>query len=1101
MVAQVTNTVPEVTRLNVVGFNDPEMQRDILTGGGLGPSLAVGVRMSTESDGEGAVLTRRVYVQDAGVDFAALIGAVQAPVSNFVLTVAKAFPSGSLPLVRDLTVRSVVDAQTLDLNEQVLVYSATDLIWTLRQRSLTLAGIPGGILYPNTAEGTVVVPSDQIHIGGAADIYVRSSSLDSDSLLIQDLVDDAPALQGLYLTFSSMSPPMFTLTDLVLGVNYSVGDSTYTLLGEAVSNNLSIQVLDPPSAGAYRILEVVQVVNASPVLVVTPALPSLPPDTYRWRISASIFVDLLEPKETKLVGANLQTVQGSTTVTTASGVDFDDYGVGQGDILRISSGGLIEGDYVVQSISAPFYAHLTVDRALPATVSGVQYRIFRVNAKGGLTLPFVRISSIQLLDTSSQPMGTTIPYAAPIDIESGGFANSAHGIKADIDDGILGIVSLPFSGSPPAAAVNGLGLYFANYSTEYFPNMGVNFVGTNPIPLTALVSQINAAVSAATGGRIQRLAVTLSNDTRIGILPVVPDLRITFGTARYTLFGYPGVFTTRDIRSASVVESGGWASLKPALDLVFDVAQVLDGLQVGFYDGLTVIPNPVLTDFYDPLRLTGADARSFQPETGRHIQVGARSLGTARCYFLEPTSFEVDSSTVFTRASADGSVLRYLPDPTNDYQRIPALPSDARPLDGETGGSLGYRTFSSASIDFVAEGIREGDHLVLDYVPLTGAVPLVDPVLNLSTKTLLLRLGGGPAKTVTFIHDLGSIPVMAVTRSGVAAQVNAAVGQTICSINAANQLEFNPTTELVIGYAGTANIPLGFATDPNNESRNLSPNAGSYVIGPPTGDAHQITVQNAVGDMAQFPSYPTDVARQQFSVLRDGLQRVTATVLAQQETTAGLYYFDVQLVSQGTGDQYNINSGLQMQISGFRSDGYYLTTDDSNLSFSPVERPKLHISPSILEVGVSDAPSNALQLAGQNILINYARSTVTNNVDNFVRADTERVINASPLARHLIPYFVRFAFTYAGGSAESVLIPDIQAYIQGLYPTDALTVSALEKLAANRGATMVDNPINLIAVVHNVDRSITVERSQNGLNTGRLAAFIPDVLSVTRRIL
>jgi hypothetical protein len=52
----------------------------------------------------------------------------------------------------------------------------------------------------------------------------------------------------------------------------------------------------------------------------------------------------------------------------------------------------------------------------------------------------------------------------------------------------------------------------------------------------------------------------------------------------------------------------------------------------------------------------------------------------------------------------------------------------------------------------------------------------------------------------------------------------------------------------------------------------------------------------------------------------------------------------------------------------------------------------------------------------------------------------------------------------------------------------------------NRGATSIDNPIDLLAVIHNFDRTVTMERSQNALNTGRLAAFVPDVINLTRGI-
>ena len=77
--------------------------------------------------------------------------------------------------------------------------------------------------------------------------------------------------------------------------------------------------------------------------------------------------------------------------------------------------------------------------------------------------------------------------------------------------------------------------------------------------------------------------------------------------------------------------------------------------------------------------------------------------------------------------------------------------------------------------------------------------------------------------------------------------------------------------------------------------------------------------------------YASPVENQNFKVLRQGLQRVTATVMADNEAEAGLYYFDVELLSEGTGDAWNIDAELQMTAQGYRSDGYYLTTDDEEL--------------------------------------------------------------------------------------------------------------------------------------------------------------------------
>jgi hypothetical protein len=380
----------------------------------------------------------------------------------------------------------------------------------------------------------------------------------------------------------------------------------------------------------------------------------------------------------------------------------------------------------------------------------------------------------------------------------------------------------------------------------------------------------------------------------------------------------------------------------------------------------------------------------------------------------------------------------------------------------------------------------------------------------LATKIITLNVGGGVDKNIIFVNDSSSIPSTDVTTTGLVNQINEVVGQTVCSLSTGTPayLEFQADVEIIVrgsSASNSANALLGFSLVAGVDQSNNSPIKGTYQIDTvgPAGDVHQVVINPDAPApyLTSFASTADDgQAIQQFQVLRAGVQRIVSTTMSTQVETANLYYFDVELISQGTGDSYNIGADLQMTVKGFQSDGYYLTTDDPNLTFSPVEKPKLHISTSILEVGTSDDPSNATLLPGQNLQVNYDRSNTVANVDNYIRSDTERVINESPLARHLIPYFVRFSLTYAGGSAESLLTSDIQTYINGLEPAQTLDASELNQLAYNRGAISIQNPITLLAVIHNFDRTITVERSQDSLNTGSLAAFIPDVLLVTRTL-
>jgi hypothetical protein len=222
--------------------------------------------------------------------------------------------------------------------------------------------------------------------------------------------------------------------------------------------------------------------------------------------------------------------------------------------------------------------------------------------------------------------------------------------------------------------------------------------------------------------------------------------------------------------------------------------------------------------------------------------------------------------------------------------------------------------------------------------------------------------------------------------------------------------------------------------------------------------------------------------------------------MTEQRAESGLYYFDAELVSEGSSDDYNIAAGQQLTVEGYHSDGYYLTTDDTNLTFSVLERPKLVVSKSILDPGVDDSPENATSLVGQNIQVTYDRSQLVEDVQTYMSSEVDRTICASLLARHLIPHFVRFDMVYTGGSREDIVIPEEEEYISNLLPSDSLESSMVQKIAQNRGASYIRNPIDLIAVVHNIDRSIWVERSQDALSTGRLADFIPDLLIISRNL-
>jgi len=1103
--AKITRSYPEVQRLNVVGFNDPEMQRDIVTGGSFGDIIASGTTGRPVSDGEGANRTRRFYTTDVDLTTVASAG----PVSGLYITIFGA--SGSFTTGRDFEVESIVSPTEIDVTEQEMFYSATGpCAWAIRRKELTLSGIPGGILYPDSPYGTVTIEPDEIHIGGTYDVYLRATELESTSLVLTEVIDDEPAVSG--LSAAEVAPNQVTLTDIVLNATYFEGDSVYTAIEEAGARGYTLQIETGTNAGSYRVLSVTQTVGLSPVLYLTPDLPNPTSGPSRWRLVDELTIELTGPRHTKVSGNDLSKIQGSVYVTTSSGTDFDALGVAEGDVVQILEG-QDAGEYTLTADPiAPGFTSLELDAEMTFTETGVSYTVYTPNVAGSIDLPLVRVTSVELLDSGNQPQGTTVPYAKPVDIQSRSFQNPARGVKHDWVDVSLGLVS----GSITFPLVGTLFVY--NF---YFSTVVVTFSGEADI--ASVVNTLNTMLLPFSSGPV---AVELDS-THFGIRPFGNGGRvaITGGTAMTAVFGDTDVRTSCDIRSSNA--SAGWDSLDPDVDLAtgLDVIQVLDGNQVGFY------PIPYVVDWTSPLGTadpskalilaedtpTLSNATALSPELNVHVQIGARSIGSARMYFLEPTTIEVDSDTYFTASTAYGDV-RYLPDPSLSTQLIPPLPGDVPVRDGET--TTGSPTLTSLSQDFNLSRVHAGDDLLLLYWPLAGTVvmPSGVPVANASGTTLTYSVDNGPWKTVTFVRDDPALAPTDVSREGIVSQINASFGDDVCSLTGTDTLEFEADMLITISETGTANElilgdiagtapPLSFHTagpNPTGNSvqrSNRSPSYGTYRILSTATTTLQADAPIPID--ANFtanypgPSYP----RQSYQILRPGAQRITTTDMGDNEAEAGLYYFDVELVSEGTGDIWNLAADVQMSAEGYRSEGWYLTTEDSNLSFSGVETVKIIVSRTILPDGVDDDPSNAIQITGQNLQVSYDRAPVVDSVQSYISSDIERVVCSSPLARYLSPYFVRMDVTYTGGSKVDVVQPELEDYITKLYPEDTLSSSNVQKIFLDRGATDIDNPLDLIAIVHEADRTVTARRSQDAIGTdSRLCTFIPDVLNIVRDV-
>ena len=1090
----ISDNFSEVTCNAVAGFNDPEMQRDILQGSGIGPILSLGSLGYPVPDGKGGAYTTRIAVRDADVDFTQLIGPVGVAVDGFTLSIASSILLENAPC-GDFTITAVIDMDTLEVDTAGMIpwhTGVTPAYWAVRKNQLTLSGVPGGTELP-TSTGLVTVLSDQVHIGGMTDIYVRGNTMDQGAIVYTEITDEMPLLSGINATCDNTDNTV-TLCDYTLGVNYYRGDSTYQAIDGAKDNGWSLQTIGD-NAASFRIIESEQPDGGHPVFIVS-TVPD-PVDHQRWRLLDKIDIDLVIPKEVRLSGGDMYTLQGQPAAIIPSVTDLTFYDVKENDQLGILNGP-DKGIYTI-TVTPAGGDKLTVDRDFTSTATSVSYEIYRPLAASSMNMPFTRIRSIDVLDSMGQSEGISIPYANPADVRAYDFTTPTNSPYIDVRDGMVGCVGKQ---NPDLLALPGttLSIHCDLWVSPSCPdgNVLVTFsAGLHTVE--AVAEYINDVLGMSSLG--------LLADTVGGCLTLAPfwgQYSVQAGSPALGTSAFPVLFdtyggdvnvaSTRYIRSTTVDEyAEGWN--KYEYNENFDVVQVVGaggvtyGSPAGTYGG----PAPHLLQA----------SVSFMPAVNAAVTVGPRAVGRVRTYFLDPTTIEVDNNpanlTRFTATLADGSKVSYFPDPTINTPVYPPPPDTEGAIDGVATGDTAHGILTSVSVDFLAKGIRPGDQLYLDYVPIiSDRQQRTDQtfISDLAFKKLVIRMAG-TTRTICFGNDT-PLALTGVTLSGVETQLNNVLGAGVAYFNNDSYLCFNANYELWITDEGTAASFFWVCASSALPVSNLSLNHKGGV---------PYTIYNVLPfelDVVEpFPTrllpVPEDETSLRFHIVRPGAQRVGATQMSKNTTYSGLYYADFQLVSEGTGQIYNVLKQVPMTVTGHKSLGYYLTTKYSHLTFSEAEQSVLHLSPTLMVVGSSDDPENAVQLAGQNIQLNYDWSSLTASVQTFMGSESERVVNENVLVRHLLPHFVRFDLTYQGGQTQSVVLAAESSYVQGLSPSDTLDAVCVQNLPMTLGANIVSTPVNLVAVVHNEDRSVVLEQSQDFVGTSRLAGFFVDQLNINQQ--
>jgi hypothetical protein len=1058
--AVLTENFPTLRQLFEVGYGDPEMQRDVLRGGSLGAIPS--------DDALGEYFGLGTVVDDFDAD--ATTNILQGP-GNFVTRVAAAgqkpdgwyvtvvYTTAGHLVVRDVAVTQVISETRIRIDHEMpLTLGPGSVTWMLREKKLTISEIPGGITLPDTPAGELSLPSDAVHIGGKTDIFV-AGEVESASAQILGLTDEAPLARG----YDAQTQGGDNLTE-----EFVLLPDIDTDFVPLVHPGMSLVLMEGSDVGAYRITQVLT--GPTRVRLHTPMTGAQPNLT--WKIVDEIDVDLVTPKDVLLEGSDLILSAGSPIVIAAGGINFAGAGIRPNDILFVDNLDY-GGDFTIMEASA---TALYIDPPAPRALAGVHYVVSRRSE--GVQRPVLRIKGLELLDSAGAPNGTSIPYRDPVLCTSKAFQNEGSGFLYD-GPAFLGLVTVGFPpGEPPFA---GMTIEWAvrDAARAYGATQAQGILQlTNQPSMAALANVVNFDPVLRSAG-VRAVAIEYAGLHHLGFTS--PKLVTITGGDALPAFGWEQGSTNAQVRGAS--------SLSAVKVRRGDLIECVGGSNSGL--GLRIIADPNASNAVvvgtGPLGPPGTNAlydnAPLNPDAGGRIRIARPSVGSARCYFLEPTSIDFDYATTRLSTTINGQERVYRPDPENTRILVPPPPNLDVGSAGTVYGSDGY--FEDTAVDFLRYGIEEGDLLDVLYQPLVSTESF-DPSIPIAVggKTLILQLDTDPFIQVSFPY--------AMTLQDLVDYINEQVGETIAY--AAGPLMFAANRRIEIVPSSTALGVLFLTTLHNDHSAK-----GTFIVR----TVGRSTLHVAGATPFSPGTYPMTIYR-----IRRYLQRISSTEMNLQLDASGLYYADVEAVSVLPGDYNNIGADIELEMTGYRSDGYRLISKQPELSFSRAEDLRAELSRSILLVGASDNPMDYVQLNLQNVQVSYERSALADDIQSFVGSRYRRVICEDILIRHLLPHYVSLNWRYSGGSSEPDMTRALAEFLGKIEGGGELEVGALTDILRGKQATSVfavdpNSPTGrtapqLLVVKHEESRRVRASLVRDIVDTVRMCTYLPDNLLLKR---
>jgi hypothetical protein len=381
LVARLSTRLDNVSNVQVIGFRDPEMERDVATTSASAETYAFGVFMSFDRH-----IFAFVHANEKPVEVGDLLQ-LHYPAS--VYGVADTIAPQTFKITSVTPMASPSSAQ-----KRYLLYvdgtPAPPRISDIRLADGLLLGyceaqIPP-VVITSIDTTTAVHPSGEVHFGGHSDAYISTYT---DKEGVAALSARVTGRRGRGFTVDADTPSMVIVEEESIPPHLLV-------------NGASFHILEGDLAGVYLISYTTSDAGSVSIHL----REELTPGAYAeiaWAVSDSISIDLHNPIFVKLpLPADVFTVDttiGSRTVMCS--VEPVTYDVVVGDTLELTYQGITD-TYTISAIDG---VNVTVSRVLPATWVNVPARVF--TAEEGVPRPLTQVTKVVLGEN-------TIPYGEPL---------------------------------------------------------------------------------------------------------------------------------------------------------------------------------------------------------------------------------------------------------------------------------------------------------------------------------------------------------------------------------------------------------------------------------------------------------------------------------------------------------------------------------------------------------------------------------------------------------------------------------------------------------------------------------------------------------------